>query len=158
MASDITTVTDSMGEESEDLFSSPEGETVANMSPNTASSSTVVRRLFSGNESPNGNPPLRDITNRSPSIQPPGPATGNDTQLLILQEVRKANSRLDTFSDRLEGLESRLASVEDKQLSSVTPSSSSSTDSSGTRGKRKVPPKVRVSSYKSRLVKFKCKQ
>lgn len=53
----------------------------------------------------------------------------------MLQEVRKSNSRLDTFSDRLEGLESRLASVKDNQLSSVTPSSSSTDQQPGARGK-----------------------
>ena len=125
MASGSTTVADTVGEESEDLLgeissSETDGE-VASKSPNATRSSTVIRHLFSRSKSPD---PLNDITNRSPSSPQPRPAADNDTQLLILQEVRKANSRLDMFSDRLEGLESRLASVEDNQLSSVTPSSS----------------------------------
>ena len=50
--------------------------------------------------------------------------SSDNTQLLILQEVKKANSRLNIFSDRLEALESRLASVENNQLS-ATPVSTS---------------------------------
>ena len=141
------------GEESEELFeglSSPEIDTrgtVANQSPNASAirGSTVSRRLFSGTE-PLDEDPLADVTNQSASRSSPRATAGNDTQLLILQEVKQANSRLDTFSDRLEALENRLTSVETHQLSSVTPSSSS-TDSSADRGKRKVPAKVRVSRF-----------
>ena len=73
-------------------------------------------------------------------------AASNDTQLLILQEVKKANSRLDGFADCLEALESRLASVETKQMS-VTPASTSTESSTDCRKKRKVPAKVRVSFF-----------
>ena len=66
----------------------------------------------------------------------------DDTQLLILQEVKKANSCLNVFSDRLEALETRLAAVESNQLTSTSTSVDSSVDS---RRKRKVPAKVRVS-------------
>ena len=73
-------------------------------------------------------------------------AASNDMQLLILQKVKKANSRLDGFADCLEALESRLASVETKQMS-VTPASTSTESSTDCRKKRKVPAKVRVSFF-----------
>ena len=72
-----------------------------------------------------------------------GHSEGVDTQNLILQELRKANSRLDDFAGQLKSLASRLVSVE----TNVTMSSSStSTDRSAGnyRGKRKVPAKISV--------------
>ena len=75
-------------------------------------------------------------------------ATEPDTQKLILEELRKTNSRLESFSDRLEALDCRLKSVEQMQLNSSTPSSSVSTDDgSAGKSRRKVPAKVAVRIY-----------
>ena len=105
-------VVDSMGEESKELFdgiSSPEtGGVAANRSATTTRCS-VGRRLFSGNESPEDHV-LRDVTNRSAPDPTPRQTASNDTQLLILHKVKKANAQLDMFSDRFDALESRLKS------------------------------------------------
>lgn len=116
---------------SEELFSDPE-------SPNARSTSAVNRRLFANTGKKTPREALRDVSNQ--------PTSAHGTQLLILEEVQKANSSLGEFADRLEALENRLATVESKQLSPATPASSS-TDSSTDRGKRKVPAKVRVRIY-----------
>ena len=71
-----------------------------------------------------------------------------DTRDLILEEMRKTNSRLDVFSGQLKSLETRLTSMETNQLS-ITPSSSSTSGTDGSAGKgekRKVPSKVSVRS------------
>ena len=80
----------------------------ANRSPTTTRCSAGCR-LFSGNESPEEDV-LRDVTNQSAPdpLQRPTASRSNDTQLLILHEVKKANARLDTFSNRLDALGSRL--------------------------------------------------
>lgn len=74
----------------------------------------------------------------------------SDTQKLILEELKRTNSRLESFSDRLEALDCRLKSIEQMQLnmSSSTASSSINTDD-GSAGKssRKVPAKVAVRIY-----------
>lgn len=66
------------------------------------------------------------------------PASSDNMQLMILDEIKKANSRLDVFSDRLEAMENRLTSIESTDL--YTPGSSSAE-----KVKRKVPAKVSVS-------------
>ena len=70
----------------------------------------------------------------------------NDTQKLILEELKKTNSRLESFSDRLEALDCRLRSVEQMQLNVSTSTPSSSIGSAG-QSSRKVPAKVAVSIY-----------
>ena len=65
----------------------------------------------------------------------------SDTQRLILEELRKTNSRLETFSEHLEALDGHLKSVEQMQLNSMAPNSS---DGSASKAKRKVPAKVAV--------------
>ena len=85
--------------------------------------------------------PLRNLSNThlSSSADP-----HSRLQKQILEELRKTNSRLDTFSDQLEAMDGRLKSVEQMQLNSATPTSSS--DSSTSKTKRKVPAKVAVSA------------
>ena len=142
--------------ESDDLFSSPGGttsleedtssSTIPPSPKNASNSSHATRRLFFQ--------PLSDASNAIPSNRPTTTTTTTlpagclrnsraDTQDLILQEVRKANSRLDSLADQLVALETRVASVETNQLS-MTPSSSG-TDRSSEKSKRKVPAKVSVS-------------
>ena len=58
-----------------------------------------------------------------------------DTQMLILQQVKKANSSLCEFSFRLDAMENRLNSVEEHQLKQVS-CTSSSVDSSAEKVKR----------------------
>ena len=103
--------------------------------PRVNDSSNVSRRLFVGGE------PLKEVSNRHVSGSR-SPQTSDNTQLLIMKEVQKANSRLDTFATRLEAMETRLTSVENTNFTC----SSSSTGCSSDRAKRKVPAKVRVSS------------
>lgn len=140
----------------QELFSSSDGKN-ADDSPDFIPESpkkppvnciSAVRRLFAK--------PLRSYAISSVPSQPTVTGTrelsesggddGVSTQNLILQEIRKANSRLDSFANQLDSLESRLASVETNHLS-VTPSSSSASgvEKSAERGKRKVPAKVSVS-------------
>lgn len=57
------------------------------------------------------------------AITPSQPQDPGEIQKLILDEKKQANSRLDTFSERLGSLETRLKSVESNQLS-LTPNSS----------------------------------
>ena len=66
-----------------------------------------------------------------------------DTQIVIL-ELKKTNSRLDSFSEHLKTLDGRIKSVEQAQLTISPSSSSSSTDGSAVK-KRKVTSKVAVS-------------
>lgn len=122
-------------------------ETVLN-SPNNvpaASGSRPNRRLFTepaAREEPHRQP-LGDATNlRSPASVRTRPSE-SDTQVLILEELKKTNSRLDSFSEHLKALDGRIKSVEQAQLT-ISPSSSSSTDGSAVK-KRKVPSKVAVS-------------
>ena len=133
-----------------DVLSHDEAESSADdviNTPSATGSSSVTRRLFTASEE-NGPNAAKDnavgyLTNQSTT-------TSEDTQLLILQEMKKANSRLSAFSDRLEAVESRLASVENNQLS-ATPASTSADSSADSRKKRKVPAKVRVSLFISLL-------
>ena len=120
---------DSFGEsevESEVLFSSPvRDDGGPTPCANISERPQAMRRLFQEeNEAPNPKAPR-----------------GNAEEL-ILQELRKTNSRLDVFAGHLESLEKRLASVE----TSMTPSSSSGLEVSGGVKKRKIPAKVSVCS------------
>lgn len=162
---------DSLNEESNEdscggsgsLFSSPErltleedyqgSPTVILPSPNNTLGQVrnVSRRLFTK--------PLQESNSNRPRVLPaaatcrelPVENSSGDTQHLILQEIKKTNSRLDVFATQLESLERRLASVESSHMS-VTPSSSSGNDGSATKGKRKIPSRVSVryfmNSYK----------
>ena len=93
-------------------------------SPNPARSTArgrhTVRRLFpscvSEEETYRGEP-LETATAIGLERLPPE----SDTQKLILGELKRANSRLEAFSDRLEALDLRLKSVEQMQLSSSAP-------------------------------------
>lgn len=76
---------------------------------------------------------IRDVTNTIPV---------NQSQL-ILDEIRKANSRLDEFGETLHSVQRRLQEVE-KDLTSMGPSSSADT-SIESPPKAKIPKKVRVS-------------
>ena len=98
-------------------------------------STELSRRLFSN--SGVYRDPLRSVSNTHSSE--------SDTQRLILEELRKTNSRVDTFSEHMESMDGRLKSVEQRQLNSTTPSSSTS-DGSASKSKRKVPAKVAVSA------------
>lgn len=84
------------------------------------------RQLFNKKRS---GPSLSDISNSNPKR--------HDTQLLILEEVKKTNFSL----SRLDAVESRLKNVEHQQIATA----SSSTDSAAEIVKRKVPARVRVS-------------
>lgn len=129
----------------EEIFSDREASDIDETNtPSATRSSAVTRRLFTGESTARDNP-LGDISNRSTltkesyvassaggsagtrrlssaarddprTAQSNRSTSSDDTQLLILQEVKKANSCLNVFSDRLEALESRLASVENNQL------------------------------------------
>lgn len=101
------------------------------------SRSSVPRRLFFEKENHVPNSQERVVQTTPSQPQDPG-----DIQKLILDEIKQANSHLDTFSERLGLLETRLKSVESNQLS-LTPNSS--TDGSAVKNKRKVPAKVAVS-------------
>ena len=70
--------------------------------------------------------------------------TGIDVQELILQELQKANSRLDEFGINLQSIESRLSSVEEYHESTITASSPSGNEETCGKSKRTVPPKVLV--------------
>lgn len=155
------------GTESDDLFSSPgrcgELEEIIDLIPDVipqspknalerANPPRATRCLFtkplgeSSNSTPRRVPPVPWCTHRAPvesPLEPPRCIGGAETQDLILQEIRKANSRLDRFAGQLQSLETRLTSVESNQMS-MTPNSSSGTDGSAVRGKRKVPAKVSV--------------
>ena len=78
--------------------------------------------------------PLQNATATEPARLSPE----RNTQELILDELKKVNSRLESFSDRLDALDCRLKTVEEMQLSCSTPSSSISTDdgSAGKPGER----------------------
>ena len=86
--------------------------------PSERTSTLVSRRLFT-NPDEQRRQPLRNVSN----------STELDTQRLILEELKRTNSRLDTFSEHLEALDGRLKSVEQMQLDSTTPSSSANSDS-----------------------------
>lgn len=47
---------------------------------------------------------------------------------LILKELRRTNSSIDNLSDRMDSIDNRLKSVEDKQTEALTPSSSLSVE------------------------------
>ena len=64
----------------------------------------------------------------------------NDPMLEILSEVKKTNTRLDSYDKKMAAFEERLKSLEDIQRSQ-TPSSSDSASQT----KRKVPTQIRVS-------------
>ena len=103
---------------------------------------SVTRRLFSESIPPPSHTSTPDPITSS-HLAAVGHSEGVDTHNLILQELRKANSRLDDFAGQLKSLDSRLVFVE----TNVTMSSSStSTDRSAgsCRGKRKVPAKISV--------------
>ena len=147
--------------ESEDLFSSTGNDESddGNNPPSQINSITGFvprssavrgpsrRHLFS--ESP-PNVSNFNVSHTTKQLKPSAKCTGSEnveaninTQTLILEEVRRANSRLDLFAEQLTSLEKRLTSVETGGV--VTPSSSgTSTDCSGKRGKRKVPATVSV--------------
>lgn len=73
--------------------------------------------------------------------EPPTKRNSIESQLTkILQEVQRANTRLDSYDDKLDSLQERLQKLEEKPTSS----SVSSSDTSVT--KRKVPPEIRVSA------------
>ena len=82
---------------------------------------------------------LADATNRTTARVP----TVSESHLMILAEIKKANTRLDEFSSTLKSVEQRLESVENEYTRSSGPSSSA--DSSMERKKRTVPAIVRVS-------------
>ena len=145
-------------EESRELFASSGAEDDrrddVDLTPgfvNVPRSSSVVkgvtRRLFPESIPP----PLRTSTPEavtSNHLRAIGHSEAVDTQNLILQEFRKANSRLDDFAGQLKTLDTRLVSVETNALGVTMSSSSTSTStdrSAGScRGKRKVPAKVSV--------------
>ena len=62
----------------------------------------------------------------------------------ILVELKKVNTCLESFCDRLDSLDGRLKSVEDMQVNLST-SVSSSTEESASKTKRRVPSRVSVS-------------
>ena len=105
-----------------DLFSNNDAvEEVASNTPEPVSANTttsVSRRLFSN--------PL------DPDISTNNSAQSHSSE--ILEELKKVNSRLNTFSECLETLDGRLKSLEQIQITSGTPcSSTSSIDSSSLR-------------------------
>ena len=117
-------------------------QTVLN-SPNkvpAASGSRLNRRLFTKTttrEEPRWQP-LGDATNpRSPACARTRPSE-SDTQILILEELKKTNSRLDSFSEHLKTLDGRIKSVEQAQLTISPSSSSSSTDRSAVKEKSPI--------------------
>lgn len=67
-----------------------------------------------------------------------------DPQSLILEEIKKTNISLQSFSTRMDEMDKRLQSIENQQKVTVTPSSSADTDNSEKK-KRSVPTRVRVS-------------
>ena len=145
--------------ESGDVFSSPGGttsleedtsySTIPPSPKNASNSSNATRSLFfqllsdASNAIPNNRPRTASTTTTTTLSAGCLHDSRADTQDLILQEVRKAKSRLDSLADQLVALETRLTSVETNQLS-VTPSSSG-TDRSSEKSKRKVPSKMSVS-------------
>lgn len=62
---------------------------------------------------------------------------------LILTELKKTNSSIDSMADRINSIENGLKSVERNQSEASTPSSSSSVEAAN---KRKVSARVRVSN------------
>lgn len=84
-----------------------------------------------------------DITNKPDKRS----KTADTTQLMILNEIQKANSSINNFakdfSGRLDAFEKRLASVEQREFP-LTPTSTDA-GSSAEKVKRKVPTRVRVS-------------
>ena len=115
-------------------------------------SSNVARHLSLANPSSevgtgDHEHPLREYTNAGGGRA----RTNADTQMLILEEIQRANSRFDRFVDSLQTLEKRLSSIENTQSLQLTPSSSSSsstpsTDDSIKKGE-KFPSKVSVRCY-----------
>ena len=90
---------------------------------------------------------MNDLTNSVPNRSGSfSAAKDRDTQELILQEIRKANSRLDEFAANIKAIETRLDSVENHYIN-VTPvstSTSSCAEESGGKIRRKVPKRVSV--------------
>lgn len=112
-----------MASEEDSLFDEDNGSVSGDdQTPISNGTSYNRRQLFSGTSSH-----LVDKTNRS-------------EMQLILKELRRTNSSIDNLSDRMDSIDNRLKSVEDKQTEALTPSSSSSVE----KIKRKVPSRVRV--------------
>ena len=99
--------------------------------------------------------PLKEMTNLPSQVdmssangETSGTRTTAETQRLILEELQKANSRLDQFSTNISTLEKRLSSLESSQSLQLTPSSSSSSSAEDSvKKRRKVPSKVSVWCY-----------
>ena len=68
----------------------------------------------------------------------------------ILVELKKVNTRLESFCERLDSLDGRLKSVEDMQVN-LSSSVSSNTEESASKTKRKVPSRVSVSYHHRHL-------
>ena len=103
----------------------------------------AIRRLFSDRSCHRVPLDLRD-TSSSLLLDS---SSQSDTLKLILEELKKNNARLDSFSENLKSLDGRLESVEQSQAqlsNSSTPSSSGTDGSAVKSGKRKVPAKVAV--------------
>ena len=104
-------------------------------------------------------PALKEVTNLtsqedtssangSTSARTSGIQTTAETQRLILEELKKANLRLDQFGTNISTLEKRLSSLESSQSLQLTPSSSSSSSAEDSvKKRRKVPSKVSVWCY-----------
>ena len=69
----------------------------------------------------------------------------------ILVELKKVNTRLESFCERLDSLDGRLKSVEDMQVN-LSSSVSSNTEESALKTKRKVPSRVSVSYHHTHLL------
>ena len=104
-------------------------------------------------------PALKEVTNLtsqedtssangSTSARTSGIQTTAETQRLILEELKKANLRLDQFGTNISTLEKRLSSLESSQSLQLTPSSTSSSSAEDSvKKRRKVPSKVSVWCY-----------
>ena len=116
-----------------------------------SNSSNVARRLSLANPSSevgtgDHEQPLREYTNAGGGRA----RTNADTPMLILEEIQRANSRLNRFVDSLQTLEKTLSSIENTQSLQLTPSSSSSSTPStddSIKKRQKVPSKVSVRCY-----------
>ena len=125
--------------------------TVQNSTPTSGNvSNSVSRRLLpsrSNTENETSILPMNDLTNSVPNRSGSfSAAKDRDTQELILQEIRKANSRLDEFAANIKAIETCLDSVENHSIN-VTPvstSTSSCAEESGGKIRRKVPKRVSV--------------
>ena len=152
----------------EEQYSSEVSSTPSGISRNSNVSRRLSMRTPSSQEEVMNNhvtteteqPALKEVTNLtsqedtssaangSTSARTSGIRTTAETQGLILEELKKANLRLDQFDTNISTLEKRLSSLESSQSLQLTPSSSSSSSAEDSvKKRRKVPSKVSVWCY-----------